>query len=240
MNIEYPNLAGIATAGLVEKIGAGSFSASYINWSRTMHLLRENAPGWLPEMVHNSDGGLMHRTPIGAYLLIRFVHISGATTPAVPQAIMNNKNNSIALEAITSRDLTDTQVRGICKAAALTFGLAYELWAKMPLESGYAEQEKPEQVEKQEPTEEEMKQAIIDKDLAFKKAHDEALEVHQASVDAIKKFIAKDDAYAVAEAWRELDESVQRALWIAPSKGGCFTTAEREYLKTKLPKAEVA
>jgi hypothetical protein len=56
---------------------------------------------------------------------------------------MDTRNNSVALENITSRDVTDTQVRGICKAAALLFGLAYELWAKMPLESGYAAEEKP-------------------------------------------------------------------------------------------------
>jgi hypothetical protein len=140
---QYPNLAGIATDNLIEKIGGSGFQASYINWSRTMHLLREHAPGWLPETVPNGDGGLLHRAPVGAYLLIRFVHADGRTTPSVPQSIMDNKNNSIALERITSRDVTDTQVRGICKAAALLFGLAYELWAKMPLESGYAEQEKP-------------------------------------------------------------------------------------------------
>ena len=36
--MNLPNLAGVATADLVEKIGTGKFSASYINWSRTMHL----------------------------------------------------------------------------------------------------------------------------------------------------------------------------------------------------------
>lgn len=143
MSNEYPNLAGIATENLIEKIGGGGFQASYINWSRTMHLLRTHAPGWLPELVHNADGGILHRAPVGAYLLIRFVHADGRTTPAVPQAIMDTRNNSVALDKVTSRDVTDTQVRGICKAAALLFGLAYELWAKMPLESGYAEQEAP-------------------------------------------------------------------------------------------------
>lgn len=138
MTIEYPNLAGVATEDLVQSVGGNNFSASYINWSRTMQLLRDHAPGWLPETVPNENHGLIHRAPVGAYLLIRFVHADGRTTPSVPQAIMNNNNKSIPLEAISSRDLTDTQVRGICKAAALIFGLAYELWAKMPLESGYA------------------------------------------------------------------------------------------------------
>lgn len=138
---EYPNLAGVATDNLIEKINSSKFKAPYINWSRTMHLLRTHASGWLPEMVQTADGHVIHRAPQGAYLMIRFVHADGRTTPAVPQAIMDTSNNSIALDKITSRDVTDTQVRGICKAAALLFGLAYELWAKMPLESGYAEQE---------------------------------------------------------------------------------------------------
>lgn len=143
--MSLPNLAGVATANLVEKIGAGSFSASYINWARTMQLLREHAPGWLPELVL-SDTGTVHTAPNGGYLLIRFRHMeTGAVTPEVPQAIMDSRNNAIPLEKITARDITDTHRRGVCMAAAFTFGLAYELWAKMPLESGYVQEEQPEQ-----------------------------------------------------------------------------------------------
>lgn len=140
---EIPNLAGKATQGLVEKIGAGTFQASYINWSRTVNMLREHAPGWMPELVVNEHGSVIHRAPVGAYLLIRFVHADGTTTPPVPQAIMDHKNKAIPLDAIDARDITDTHRRGVCLAAAFTFGLAYELWAKMPLESGYAENAKP-------------------------------------------------------------------------------------------------
>ena len=137
-----PNLAGVATSDLVEKIGGGNFSASYINWARTLHLLREHAPGWLPELMLAPDGGILHRAPVGGFLLIRFVNIeSGAATPPVPQAVMDHKNNAVPFDKITSRDVTDTHRRGVCMAAALTFGLAYELWAKLPLESGYAPQE---------------------------------------------------------------------------------------------------
>lgn len=144
---EIPNLAGTATQDLVEQIsGSGSFKASYINWARTVQMLREHAPGWMPEMVRNAEGGMLHRAPVGAYLLIRFRHLDGTITPEVPQAIMDNRNNSIALENITARDVSDTQRRGVCMAAAFTFGLAYELWAKMPLETGYAEEKKPEQL----------------------------------------------------------------------------------------------
>lgn len=132
----FPNLAGVATSDLVEQIGTGKYAASYINWSRTMALLREHAPGWHPELVNAPDGYILHQAPVGAYLLIRFRN-GDEVTPPVPQAIMDNRNAAIPLERITARDITDTHRRGVCMAAAFTFGLAYELWAKLPLESGY-------------------------------------------------------------------------------------------------------
>jgi len=150
---EIPNLAGIATENLVDKIGGGNFQASYINWARTLHLLRTHAPGWLPELVQATDGGVVHTAPVGAFLMIRFRHEDGTVTPEVPQAVMDNSNRAIPLERVTARDVTDTHVRGVCKAAAVTFGLAYELWAKIKLESGYAEEEQqPEKVTKINPT----------------------------------------------------------------------------------------
>jgi hypothetical protein len=133
-----PNLAGVATKDLVEKIGTGSFSAAYINWSRTMNLLRTHAPNWLVDYVPAKDGSLLHQAPVGAYLLIRFQNMeTGFSTPALPQAVMDHKNKSIPFDRITSRDVTDTQRRGMCMAAAMHFGLAYEIWAKIPMENGY-------------------------------------------------------------------------------------------------------
>lgn len=139
---DIPNLAGIATADLVEKIGGGSFKASYINWARTMNLLHSNAAGWMPRLVPDHSGDVVHKAPHGAYLMVSFIHSDGTETPAVPQAIMDNKNAAIPYDKITARDVTDTHVRGACKAAAFIFGLAHELWAKMPLESGYQDDAK--------------------------------------------------------------------------------------------------
>lgn len=136
-----PNLKGVATQDLVEQIGGTGFKASYINWSRTMQLLRDHAPGWLPAPIFTGDEGssIVHKAPVGAYLMICFMK-DGLYTPGIPQAIMDNKNNAIPYEKITARDITDTHRRGVCMAAAMTFGLAYELWAKMPLENGYGEE----------------------------------------------------------------------------------------------------
>ena len=139
---EIPNLAGVATKDLVEQIGGGKFSASYINWARTINLLHQHAPGWMVNYVTNNDGGLVHKAPgAGGYLLIGFEHVDGTSTPPLPQAVMDHRNNPIPYEKISARDITDTQRRGMCMAAAMTFGLGYELWAKMPLESGYAASE---------------------------------------------------------------------------------------------------
>jgi hypothetical protein len=136
-----PNLAGVATDDLVEKIGGGNYQASYINWARTLQMLREHAPGWMPELVPNTAGAILHEAPAGGYLLIRFRHTSGEITPEVPQAVMDSRNAAIPFAKITARDITDTHRRGVCMAAAFTFGLAYELWAKLPLESGYQEEQ---------------------------------------------------------------------------------------------------
>lgn len=136
-----PNLSGVATSALVDQIGGSGFQAKYINWARTMQLLRDNAPGWLPELVSvDNTSEVLHRSPVGGYLMIRFRHVDGHLTSSVPQAIMDSKNNAVPYEKITARDITDTHVRGVCKAAAFTFGLAYELWAKLPLENGYGEE----------------------------------------------------------------------------------------------------
>lgn len=216
---DIPNLAGVATAELVEKIGGGSFQASYINWSRTLNLLREHAPGWLPESVPSHSGAILHEAPVGAYLLIRFRHVDGTVTPEVPQAVMDSRNAAIPMQKITARDITDTHRRGVCLAAALTFGLAYELWAKVALESGY--QAEPEQADDQ-PTAEEIRRIKCE----------ELCEANAESIEAIRDGLDSGDYVKAAEAWYELDQDTMRGLWVAPSKGGPFTTKQREIMKS--------
>ena len=64
------------------------------------------------------------------------------------------------------------------------------------------------------------------------KAYQELCVEHQDSIDVIKMGIVDDDYSSAYEAWRELGEDLQRALWRAPTKGGCFTTEERNIMKT--------
>lgn len=207
MPAEIPNLAGVATNELVETIGAGSFKASYINWSRTLNLLRQHAPGWNAEAVPAPDGSLIHRDPIGGRLMIRYRHIDGTVTPEVPQAIMDHRNHAVPYEKITARDVTDTHRRGACLVAAMQFGLAFELWAKMPLESGYSATEDDDspriseaprtasQAAPKAPTKEDFLEAALEKGL-WTQAAEALLEKVGTNFGAgIKTLAAKDETW---------------------------------------------
>ena len=141
---QFHNLAGVVTNDLVEKIGGGSFAASYINWSRTLQLLRQNAPGWTVETKEAADGGILFQAPVGGYLQLRVRHEDGTVGAWVPQAIMDNRNKAIPNDKISARDITDTQRRGACLCLAYSFGLGAELWAKMKLEAGWGVEEEGE------------------------------------------------------------------------------------------------
>ena len=62
--------------------------------------------------------------------------------------------------------------------------------------------------------------------------HNKALAANLSSVYYIKECIAREDMLGVAEGWNELDNSTKEALWLAPTKGGIFTTEERQVLKS--------
>ena len=62
--------------------------------------------------------------------------------------------------------------------------------------------------------------------------HNEALQRNFSSVYFIKEHLALQSWETVAEAWGEITNDDKKALWLAPSKGGIFTTAERKDLKS--------
>lgn len=73
-------------------------------------------------------------------------------------------------------------------------------------------------------------------------AHDAALGRNYIAVQIIKEKLAEDpqDLYTVAECWHEISQQDQIDLWLAPTKGGVFTTAERKVIHEGLPKREQA
>jgi hypothetical protein len=56
-------------------------------------------------------------------------------------------------------------------------------------------------------------------------------------LDIIEHFREPDpDLEAIAVSWSKIPQDAQRALWVAPSKGGIFTTVERATIHENLPK----
>jgi hypothetical protein len=125
----YPVLDDVVHADDVATKGTGKFAASYVNWSKIAMYLRKHAPGWQPFAEPNANGSMEHSAPDGSfYLLIGFVHREHGRTELVPHAVMDHTMK--AMKNPGSRDLSDAFVRGMCKAAALLFGLGWRLWSK--------------------------------------------------------------------------------------------------------------
>jgi len=60
----------------------------------------------------------------------------------------------------------------------------------------------------------------------------QALLDNYESVAIIKKAIIDNEPEKVVETWYELEDDIKKYLWKAPSKGGPFTTQEREYFQS--------
>jgi len=138
----FPNLGGVITTDDVSQKGSGSYKADYVNWCRTMHLLHEHAPGWQFALASAPGGGHVWKAPNGSgYVVGYFISSEGKTTPHFPQAIMDNRNNAVAFDKISARDLTDSHRRCLCTASAAAFGLAWQLWAREEVENPHREEE---------------------------------------------------------------------------------------------------
>jgi hypothetical protein len=146
--LKIPNLAGVITKADVDTKGTGSYAASYVNWAKVAHLLHEHAPGWdfrlRPVLESERLGNLLHQAPDGtAFVVGYFDGPDGETLADFPFPCMDNRNNPIQLEKVSARILTDTHRRAMCACAAFSFGLAYELWAKDPVEDPHREELAP-------------------------------------------------------------------------------------------------
>jgi len=139
----FPNLGDVITTDDVSTKGSGSYKADYINWARTMHLLHLHAPGFQFHLAHYVDSSHVWKAPNGtAYVVGYFTGPNGQRTPDFPQAVMDNRNNAIAFDKVTARDLTDSHRRCLCTAAAAQFGLGWQLWAREEVENPHREEKK--------------------------------------------------------------------------------------------------
>ena len=137
---DFPQLGGVITPDDISTKGSGSYAADYVNWAKIAHLLHVHAPGWQFTLSSAPDGGHVWRAPDGSGYVVGYFANGDQVTPDFPQACMDNRNNPIPFERITARTLTDTHRRCLCTAAAFSFGLGYELWARVEVENPMREE----------------------------------------------------------------------------------------------------
>ena len=134
--LSIPNLGDVIKTDDVSRKGAGKYTADYVNWCRVAHLMHENAPGWQFNVQPSPSGSHVWEAPNGtAYVVGYFTGPNGERTPDFPQSVMDNRNAPIAFAKVSARDFTDTHRRCLCTAAAATFGLAWQLWAREEIEN---------------------------------------------------------------------------------------------------------
>lgn len=66
-----------------------------------------------------------------------------------------------------------------------------------------------------------------------KEAHDEAAEQYEDAINAVKQAIANEEWERMTRHWNTIPQSAQVDLWLATSKGGIFSTAERKAIKER-------
>lgn len=117
--------------------------------------------------------------------------------------VMDNRNN--AIKNPDSRKISDTKMRCLVKCIAM-FGLGLYIYAGEDLPQGESL--------------EDIKRQIMEK--------------YSEPVLEIKAALAKDDIFAASSVWfGALNDDHKKELWVAPSKGGVFTTEERNIMKSK-------
>lgn len=78
----------------------------------------------------------------------------------------------------------------------------------------------------------EMEQAVHQQELQRTAELEAAKKKHADTITAIKDGITEGNLSIAAEAWFELDNEEKKSIWVAPSKGGPFSTEERKIMQS--------
>lgn len=220
LDISYKGLIKIAT------------DSGAIAWSRAdivydADTFKYHGPARMPE--HSSDPFSVERGDIVGCYCIAKTRDGDILTEVMPMAELDKiRNASSAYKKAKKGPWVDwfeqMAKKAVIKRASKTWPYTGERLAEAVERSNFAEGgytfEHDEDTQKQAQIEHRVQQCNA------------AVAANVQSVQVIKDRIAADDYSAAAEAWYELDQDTQQALWLAPSKGGCFTTEERRIMKS--------
>lgn len=163
---------------------------------------------WGMLMKHYPDANYVFEAPEmmndGSVMITCNLTVGGFTR-SMWLPVMDNRNNAVMNP--DARKISDTKMRCLVKAMAM-FGLGHYIYAGEDLPD-------PESIE-----------------IGYKKKNEGLKDDFFEEIKLIKDGIANDDLAAAGEAWFTLSNEMKEKLWVAPSKGGVFTTQEREIIKS--------
>lgn len=120
----FLNLRSIRVKHLFEKKG----KLDYLNWAKAWELLKSSYPDANYEVWRHKETGENYFTNKNSGWVVVTVTV-GEISHTVDLAIMDNYNNAIPKEKITSVDSMNTQQRALTKAIAL-HGLGLNAWTR--------------------------------------------------------------------------------------------------------------
>jgi hypothetical protein len=110
--------------------GGGNFKAKYISWPDAWALLKHDHPDASWQAYENPTSGMPYFvSPDGCGAMVKVGVTVNDVEMVCWQPIMDKRLNGMKLQAITSRDISDTIARALVKAIGL-HGLGLQLWSK--------------------------------------------------------------------------------------------------------------
>lgn len=187
-----------------------------------------------PKNQHNKFGGFNYRScedilealkPILNGLVLTIsddivpcgdrVYVKATVT--VTDGTNSLSNTALAREAVTKKGMDDSQITGTASSYARKYALN-GLWLIDDTKDADTMDNRNHQAQTEQ--------------VPDMTAHNAAVQSNYETIGAIKEMLANDDKAGALSLWRtDISNEDKHALWVAPTKGGIFTTDERKKLK---------
>jgi hypothetical protein len=143
----YKILSETSVKDKVEKKG----NLQYLSWSHAWHILKTHYPNAQRKVYESEHTGLNYFTDgVTAYVKVGIIVEGLEHIDYLP--VMDNRNGSVRIEKVTSRDVNDAIMRSTTKAIAF-HGLGLSLWTGEEVSvSSSTQDESPEATEPEEKT----------------------------------------------------------------------------------------
>ena len=151
----------------------------------------------------------------------RFYVMATATITDGTESI---STNGFAREQLTAKGKDESQITGSTSSYARKYALNGLLLIDDNKDADTRDNTNAEQERKDA--------AATAKEEARQEALGNAVQALSGSIKVIKQGIAEDDLSTASEAWFELTNDEKTSIWVAPTKGGPFSTKERTTMQS--------